>query len=74
MQGMPATSLTALGRPGLHSPRIGLAEGQHEDFKNQYVAEIRLKRESVESFDRYPFSLAAVRPLELQEVHPVVTF
>src|ERR1041385_8653155 len=39
-----------------------------------YISEIRLKREAVESFDRYPFSLAAVRPLESIELHPAVTF
>lgn len=39
-----------------------------------YLSEIRLKREAVESFDRYPFSLAAVRPLETLELHPAVTF
>src|SRR5258708_36188546 len=43
-------------------------------ISRQYVSEIRLKREEVESFDRYPFSLAAVRPLERLELHPAVTF
>src|SRR5882724_1444177 len=43
-------------------------------ISKQYIAEIRLKREAVESFDRYPFSLAAVRPLETLELHPAVTF
>jgi len=41
---------------------------------HQYISEIRLKREEVESFNRYPFSLAAVRPLESLELHPAVTF
>jgi predicted ATPase len=40
----------------------------------QYLGEVRLKREEVDSFDRYPFSLAAVRPLETLELHPAVTF
>jgi predicted ATPase len=40
----------------------------------QYVSEVRLRREAIESFDRYPFSLAAVRPLERMEFHPGVTF
>ena len=40
----------------------------------QYISEIRLKREEVESFEHYPFSLAAVRPLERLELHPAVTF
>lgn len=39
-----------------------------------YIAEISLRRENVESFDRYPFSLAAVRPLERLQLHPAVTF
>jgi predicted ATPase len=43
-------------------------------FSKQYIAEIGLKREEVQSFDRYPFSLAAVRPLEKLELHPAVTF
>jgi predicted ATPase len=40
----------------------------------KYVSDIELKRDEVESFDLYPFSLAAVRPLEKLEVHPAVTF
>ncbi len=43
-------------------------------ISRQYISEIRLKREEVESFDHYPFSLAAVRPLESLEFHPAVTF
>lgn len=39
-----------------------------------YVSEIRLRREAVESFDCYPFSLAAVRALESLQFHPSVTF
>jgi predicted ATPase len=40
----------------------------------QYVSHVSLRREKVESFDRYPFSLAAVRTLERLELHPKVTF
>jgi predicted ATPase len=40
----------------------------------KYVADIELKRDEVDSFDRYPFSLPAVRPLEKLEFHPAVTF
>ncbi|MGQ0547678.1 MAG: AAA family ATPase [Betaproteobacteria bacterium] len=40
----------------------------------QYVSEVRLKREEVPSFDQYPFSLPAVRHLEVLELHPQVTF
>jgi len=40
----------------------------------QYVSEVRLKREEVPSFDHYPFSLPAVRHLDVLELHPQVTF
>ena len=43
-------------------------------ISSQYLAEVRLNREAVESFDRYPFSLASVRPLKKLEFHPAVTF
>lgn len=43
-------------------------------ISKKYVADIELKRDEVESFDSYPFSLAAVRPLEKLEFHPAVTF
>lgn len=43
-------------------------------FSKQYISEIGLKREEIESFDRYPFSLAAIRPLDRLELHPAVTF
>ncbi len=43
-------------------------------ISKQYISEIGLRREAVESFDKYPFSLAAVRPLERLELHPAVTF
>ena len=43
-------------------------------ISKQYLSEVRLNREAVDSFDRYPFSLAAVRPLEKLELHPAVTF
>ena len=33
-----------------------------------------MKRETVESFERFPFSLAAVRHLETLALHPAVTF
>ena len=39
-----------------------------------YILEVRLKRDAVDSFDKYPFSLAAVRALESMELHPAVTF
>ena len=43
-------------------------------ISKQFIAEIGLKREEVDSFDRYPFSLPAVRPLESLALHPAVTF
>src|SRR3954447_23288593 len=43
-------------------------------ISKQYIAEVGLKREAVESFDSYPFSLAAVRPLVKLQLHPAVTF
>src|SRR5436190_17734418 len=43
-------------------------------LSKQYLADVRLNRDAVENFDQYPFSLAAVRPLEKLELHPAVTF
>src|SRR6266481_4334102 len=43
-------------------------------LSRQYISEIRLNREEVESFDHYPFTLAAVQPLECLALHPAVTF
>src|SRR4026209_2463454 len=39
-----------------------------------YVSRVSLQREKVESFDRYPFSLAAVRTLDHLDLHPKLTF
>ncbi len=41
---------------------------------SQFVFHLALKRDEVESFDRYPFNLPAVRTLERLELHPKVTF
>lgn len=41
---------------------------------DQYLREIRLKRSEVSSFNAYPFSLPAVRNLDVLELHPRVTF
>jgi len=41
---------------------------------NQYVREVKLRRDKVTSFDQYPFSLPVVRHLESLELHPAVTF
>ena len=43
-------------------------------ISSQYVSRISLQREKVESFDRYPFSLPAVRQLEQIDLHPKMTF
>lgn len=39
-----------------------------------YLSEVRLRREQVPSFERYPFSLPAVRGLHRLSLHPSVTF
>jgi predicted ATPase len=41
---------------------------------SHYVLTVRLARERVGSFDRYPFSLTAVRNLTALPLHPEVTF
>lgn len=43
-------------------------------ISKQFVADISLKRDQVEAFDAYPFSVAAIRSLETLELHPEVTF
>lgn len=40
----------------------------------QYIREIKLRRERVTSFDQYPFSLPVVRNLSTLPLHPAVTF
>ena len=40
----------------------------------QYLSRVRLRRDDVPSFDRYPFSLPAVRHLDVLDLHPKVTF
>jgi predicted ATPase len=40
----------------------------------QYVREVKLRRERISSFDQYPFSLPAVRNLHTLALHPAVTF
>ncbi len=39
-----------------------------------YVTSFRLRRDSISSFDRYPFNIPAVRTLDRLELHPAVTF
>ncbi len=41
---------------------------------SQFISRVSLRRDIVESFERYPFSLPAVRSLDTLEMHPKVTF
>jgi len=43
-------------------------------ISSQFVSRIALQRDKVDAFDRYPFSLPAVRTLEQIELHPKVTY
>jgi predicted ATPase len=43
-------------------------------FSNQYLIDLTLKRDKVDSFDRYPFNLEAVRNLGRIALHPKVTY
>ena len=40
----------------------------------QFISRISLRRDIVESFDNYPFSLPAVRMLDHLEMHPKITY
>lgn len=41
---------------------------------SQYLRTVELRREKIDSFSEYPFSLEAVRNLSTLELHPKVTF
>ncbi len=43
-------------------------------MNEQYIREVKLRRERISSFDQYPFSLPAVRNLHTLALHPAVTF
>ena len=43
-------------------------------ISSQYVRHVSLKRENIDSFERYPFSLPSVRSLDTLELHPKITF
>ena len=43
-------------------------------LSSQYVSRVSLRRDQVDSFDRYPFSLPAVRSLDSIELHPKITY
>jgi predicted ATPase len=43
-------------------------------ISSQFLQRMSLRRDTVESFERYPFNLPAVRTLDQLEFHPKVTF
>lgn len=43
-------------------------------ISKQYVSQVRLRVNDVPSFERYPFSLPAIRHLDVLELHPKITF
>lgn len=43
-------------------------------ISTQFVSRVTLQRDKVDSFDRYPFCLPAVRALDRIDLHPKVTF
>ncbi|WP_454719710.1 MULTISPECIES: AAA family ATPase [Cupriavidus] len=43
-------------------------------ISSQFLSRVTLRRDIVESFGHYPFSLPAVRALDTLELHPKVTF
>ena len=43
-------------------------------ISSQYVSRVTLQRDKVDSFDRYPFALPAIRSLDRVDLHPKVTF
>jgi predicted ATPase len=45
-----------------------------QNFKEPYVRAVRLDRAKIDSPDRYPFAIPAIRHLEELELHPQVTF
>ena len=43
-------------------------------MEDHYLVEVKLKRDEIESFDKFPFCLNAVKSLESIEMNPAVTF
>ena len=43
-------------------------------ISKQYVSQVRLTVDDIPSFERYPFSLPAVRHLDVLDLHPKITF
>jgi len=66
------------GNPKIQSAPGGArrrADEQSEPvIKRTFLQAVRLKREAVQNFDEYPFSIPAVRHLERLEFLPAVTF
>jgi predicted ATPase len=54
--------------------RIKRAAGGLKSGMDTFLRSMTLLREGVESFERYPFSIPAIRGLETLEFHPQVTF
>ena len=43
-------------------------------LSSQFLRSVSLKRDSIKSFDEYPFSIPVVRHLDTLSFHPGVTF
>lgn len=41
---------------------------------NQYIRDVKINKNKVSSYDKYPFCLAAIKELDILEFHPSVTF
>ncbi|HEX8700567.1 MAG TPA: AAA family ATPase [Myxococcaceae bacterium] len=54
--------------------RTKRASGSLQGGIDTYLRSMTLLRESVESFEHYPFNIPAIRSLETVEFHPQVTF
>jgi predicted ATPase len=52
----------------------GFFSKQISVISNAYLDRVQLKRDAIENFDAYPFSLPAVRTLDALKLHPKVTF
>jgi predicted ATPase len=53
---------------------LGGAVAMERSAVNQYVREVKLRKDKITSFDQYPFSLPVVRHLDTLDLHPAVTF
>lgn len=71
----------AQNNPDLHQAVLTLYETQSDgqvskalDSKENFLLSIALKEEKIEDYERYPFSLPAVKHLERTLLHPHVTY